>query len=51
MKAPASIPMSWIQSFYDAPNGFQEEMQEIMISAGLGILVPETICHTCRIFP
>jgi hypothetical protein len=35
MKAPASIPMSWIQSFYDAPNGFQEEMQEIMISAGL----------------
>ncbi len=35
MKAPTSIPMSWIQSFYDAPNGFQEEMQEIMISAGL----------------
>jgi hypothetical protein len=35
MKAPASIPMSWIQSFYDAPNGFKEEMQEIMISAGL----------------
>jgi hypothetical protein len=35
MKAPTSIPMSWIQSFYDAPNGFKEEMQEIMISAGL----------------
>jgi hypothetical protein len=34
-KAPNSLPMSWIQSFYDAPNGFEEEMQEIMISAGL----------------
>jgi|WetSurMetagenome_2_1015567.scaffolds.fasta_scaffold87008_2 hypothetical protein len=34
-KTPASLPMSWIQSFYDAPNGFKEEMQEIMVSAGL----------------
>ncbi len=35
MKAPSSIPMSWIQSFYDAPNGFSEEMSEIMFSGGL----------------
>jgi hypothetical protein len=34
-KAPSSLPMSWIQSFYDAPNGFKEEMSEIMISSGL----------------
>ncbi len=34
-KPPTSIPLSWIQSFYDAPNGFKEEMQEFMISAGL----------------
>ncbi|MBN1415194.1 MAG: type IX secretion system outer membrane channel protein PorV [Bacteroidales bacterium] len=32
---PTSLPMSWIQSFYDAPGGFDEEMREIMISAGL----------------
>jgi hypothetical protein len=32
---PTSLPMSWIQSFYDAPGGFNEEMHEIMISAGL----------------
>ncbi len=25
MKAPSSIPMSWIQSFYDAPNGFSKK--------------------------
>ena len=35
MKAPSSLPMSWIQSFYDAPNGFEEEMSEIMFSGGL----------------
>jgi hypothetical protein len=34
-KTPTSLPLSWIQSFYDAPNGFHEEMQEIMISTGL----------------
>ena len=33
-KAPKSLPLSWIQSFYDAPNGFKEEMQEIMFSIG-----------------
>ena len=32
---PTSLPMSWIQSFYDAPGGFNEEMHEIMISGGL----------------
>jgi len=32
---PSSLPMSWIQSFYDAPGGFNEEMREIMISFGL----------------
>ncbi|MBN1145169.1 MAG: type IX secretion system outer membrane channel protein PorV [Bacteroidales bacterium] len=32
---PNSIPLSWIQSFYDAPGGFKEEMKEIMISAGV----------------
>ncbi|MBN2761617.1 MAG: type IX secretion system outer membrane channel protein PorV [Bacteroidales bacterium] len=32
---PTSLPLSWIQSFYDAPAGFSEEMHEIMISAGL----------------
>ncbi len=35
MTAPKSLPLSWIQSFYDAPNGFKEEMNEIMISAGV----------------
>jgi len=34
-KAPSSLPLSWIQSFYDAPDGFREEMHEYMISAGL----------------
>lgn len=34
-KNPSSLPLSWIQSFYDAPNGFSEEMSEIMISTGL----------------
>ncbi len=32
---PTSLPLSWIQSFYDAPGGFNEELREIMISAGL----------------
>ncbi|MFO7369994.1 MAG: type IX secretion system outer membrane channel protein PorV [Bacteroidales bacterium] len=34
-KIPNSIPLSWIQSFYDAPGGFTEEMKEIMISVGV----------------
>jgi len=32
---PNSLPQSWIQSFYDAPGGFDEEMKEIMYSIGL----------------
>ncbi len=32
---PSSVPLSWIQSFYDAPGGFNEEMREIMIAAGI----------------
>jgi hypothetical protein len=35
MEIPNSLPLSWIQSFYDAPGGFNEEMREIMISTGL----------------
>jgi hypothetical protein len=34
-KVPNSLPLSWIQSFYDAPDGFTEEMHEITISLGL----------------
>jgi hypothetical protein len=34
-KTPSSLPQSWIQSFYDAPGGFNEEMKEIMYSFGL----------------
>lgn len=34
-KVPNSLPLSWIQSFYDAPDGFSEEMHEITISVGL----------------
>jgi len=32
---PSSLPQSWIQSFYDAPGGFDEELKEIMYSIGL----------------
>ncbi len=32
--APNSLPLSWIQSFYDAPGGFKEEIHEIMYSIG-----------------
>ncbi len=31
---PKSVPLSWIQSFYDAPAGFKEEIHEIMYSIG-----------------
>ncbi len=34
-KIPTSLPQSWIQSFYDAPGGFNEEMKEVMYSVGL----------------
>jgi hypothetical protein len=32
---PTSLPQSWIQSFYDAPGGFNEEMKEVMYSVGV----------------
>ncbi len=32
--APSSLPLSWIQSFYDAPGGMKEEIHEIMYSIG-----------------
>lgn len=34
-ETPTSLPLSWIQSFYDAPDGFTEEMHEIMFSVGM----------------
>lgn len=40
-KTPASLPLSWIQSFYDAPDGFKEEMHEIMFSVGLEYIYRE----------
>jgi hypothetical protein len=30
----SSLPLSWIESFYDAPGGFKEEMHEIIWSLG-----------------
>ncbi len=30
-----SVPMGMIQSFYDAPGGFKEELHEIMIGGGV----------------
>jgi hypothetical protein len=30
----SSLPLSWIESFYDAPGGFKEEMHEITYSIG-----------------
>jgi len=32
---PNSLPLSWIQSFYDAPGGFKEELHELMFSGGI----------------
>lgn len=32
---PTSLPLSWIQSFYDAPYGFKEEIKEIAYGLGL----------------
>lgn len=31
---PESVPESWIQSFYDAPDGFREELHEILHKLG-----------------
>ena len=35
MDPDVSVAQGIIQSFYDAPGGFNEELREIMISAGL----------------
>lgn len=35
MNPDVSVPMGMIQSFYDAPGGFREEMKEIIWSLGL----------------
>jgi hypothetical protein len=34
-KPPSSLPLSWIQSFYDAPGGFEEEWHEILHKFGV----------------
>jgi hypothetical protein len=34
-KPPSSLPLSWIQSFYDAPGGFEEELHEIIHKFGI----------------
>jgi coproporphyrinogen III oxidase-like Fe-S oxidoreductase len=33
------VPLSWIQSFYDAPGGFREEMHEIMHKVGTEVRI------------
>lgn len=33
-ETPSSLPLSWIQSFYDAPDGFSEEIKEITYGLG-----------------
>ncbi|MFW5804036.1 MAG: type IX secretion system outer membrane channel protein PorV [bacterium] len=35
MDPNVSVPLGMLQSFYDAPGGFKEEIQEIMYSAGI----------------
>jgi hypothetical protein len=40
-ETPKSLPLSWIQSFYDAPAGFKEEIHEITYSFGLEYLYRE----------
>ncbi len=34
-KLPSSLPLSWIQSFYDAPGGLEEEWHEIIHKFGI----------------
>jgi hypothetical protein len=34
-KPPSSLPLSWIQSFYDAPGGFEEEWYETIHKFGV----------------
>ena len=36
------VPLSWIQSFYDAPGGFEEEWHEIIHKIGTEVLIEYT---------
>jgi hypothetical protein len=36
---PSSLPLSWIQSFYDAPGGFKEEWHEILHKFGVELSI------------
>ncbi len=38
-KPPSSLPLSWIQSFYDAPGGFKEEWHEILHKFGVEVCI------------
>jgi len=39
---PSFVPLSWIQSFYDAPGGFEEEWHEVIHKAGAEICLEYT---------
>ena len=39
---PSSVPLSWIQSLYDAPGGFEEEWHEIIHKIGTEVLIEYT---------
>ena len=41
-ESPSSLPLSWIQSFYDAPGGFTEEWHEILHKFGAEACVAYT---------
>lgn len=41
-KPPSSLPLSWIQSFYDAPGGFEEEWHEIIHKFGAELCIEYT---------
>ena len=39
---PSLVPLSWIQSFYDAPGGFEEEWHEIIHKLGTEVYIEYT---------
>jgi hypothetical protein len=39
---PSFVPLSWIQSFYDAPGGIEEEWHEVLHKAGAEICLEYT---------
>jgi len=39
---PSSVPLSWIQSLYDAPGGLEEEWHEIIHKIGTEVLIEYT---------